>query len=108
MGDPERLSLEPWTLAAITAMALATYACRAGGYFVFRRISPGPRLRGALDALPGALFVAYVVPALVDGGPPQWTGAAVTLAVMVAFRSLIAAIGLGTAATWIVWSMSGS
>ena len=101
------MRLDPWTVAAIVAMALATYACRSGGYFVVRRLTPGPRLRAMLDARPGALFVAYVVPALALGRPPQWAGAVVTLAVMAATRSLIAAIGFGTAAAWFVWSASG-
>jgi uncharacterized membrane protein len=86
-------------------MAVVTYACRGGGYFVFRRISPGPRARAILDALPGSLFVAYVVPALAMGRVPQWVGAAVTVGVMVATRSLVASIALGTAVTWIVWSL---
>lgn len=102
------MSLDPWTVAAILAMAVATYACRGGGYFVFRKLAPGPRLRAMLDALPGALFVAYVVPALVEGRPPQWAGAAVTLSVMILTRSVIAAIALGTGAAWVVWSNLGT
>jgi uncharacterized membrane protein len=96
---------DPWTLAAIVAMAVVTYACRGGGYVVFRHFAPGPRLRAVLDALPGSLFVAYVVPALASGRVPQWAGAVVTVGVMVATRSLVASIALGTAVAWIVWSL---
>jgi uncharacterized membrane protein len=95
--------IAPDTLIAILLMAGLTYLNRAGGYWLFRRISPGPRLRAGLAYLPGTLFVAYVAPALVNSGPKEWVGALVTCGVMYATRNLIAAIGLGTAAATLVW-----
>lgn len=97
------MSLDPWTLAAIAGMALVTFACRAGGWWLFRQIRPSQTLRAVLSYLPGALFVAYVAPALAGGGPQQWAGAAVTVAAMLATRSLGIATVLGTAAAWVVW-----
>lgn len=98
------MTMDPWTLAVIAAMATVTYACRAGGYVVFRRISPGPTLRALFGYLPGALFVSYVVPALAEGRSPHWAGAVVTLGVMAATRSLVASIALGTGVAWVVWA----
>jgi uncharacterized membrane protein len=95
--------LEGATVAAILGMAAATYLCRAGGYWLFRRVTPGPLLRRMLAHVPGTLFVAYVVPTLLAGGRQQWVGAAATLAVMLRLRSLPWAIVAGTAAAWVTW-----
>ncbi len=98
------MTLDPWVLAAIAAMALATYVTRAGGYLLFRTFNPPPLMRAMLGYVPGTLFVSYVVPALATGGVQQWTGAAATLAVMLATRNLALAILGGTGAAWLVWA----
>jgi branched chain amino acid efflux pump len=97
------MSLSLATLAAIIAMMLATYACRAGGYLIFTRIRPTPLQRSVLSYIPGGIFISYVAPALVHGGLPSWVGAVVTLGAMAATRNLVAGIFLGTAATWVIW-----
>lgn len=97
------MTLDPWVLAAICAMALATYLTRAGGYWLFRVVKPPPVVRAMLGYIPGTLFVSYVVPALVVGGVQQWVGAAATIAVMAATRNLALAILGGTAAAAAVW-----
>jgi uncharacterized membrane protein len=76
------------TLIAIMAMALVTLACRCGGYFVFARISPSPFMRRALAHLPGCIFVAYVVPALMARPSGDWLGAAATMGSMLITRNL--------------------
>ena len=97
------MSLSLATLAAILAMTVATYACRAGGYLLFTRIRPTPFLRSVMSYIPGGIFMSYVTPALVHGGLPSWVGAAVTVGIMAATRNLAIGILLGTAATWSVW-----
>ena len=92
-------------LAAITGMALATYATRAGGYLLFRAVRPPRLVREMLNYIPGALFISYVVPALVEGGLQQWVGAVVTAALMIGTRQLAVAILGGTVAAWAVWAM---
>lgn len=94
---------DPWTLAAILAMAVATFACRAGGYLVFRSITPSPLLRDVLAFIPGTLFMAYVAPAVAHGGAGHLVAAVATAAVMIATRSIPLALasGIGTA-----WGMS--
>lgn len=94
------------TVLAILAMALATYACRGGGYWLFRQITPGPLLRAVLSYVPGTLFVSFVVPALVASRPFGWVGAAATILVMAWTRTLAWAILAGTAAAWLVWSFT--
>ncbi len=99
------MSLDPWTLAAIVGMALATYACRAGGYWLFSKIRPTAFLRSVLSYIPGTLFVSFVLPALVNGGLQPTAGAVVTLGVMLRTRSLAWSMLAGTAAAWAVWSL---
>lgn len=91
-------------LLAILAMTVATYLTRAGGYVLFRAMKPNVTVRAALGYVPGALFVAYVAPALANGGWPEWAGAAVTVAAMLATQQMSAAILAGTAAAWLVWA----
>lgn len=98
------MTLDPWVLAAIAAMAAATFATRAGGYLFFRTFRPTPLVRAMLGYIPGTLFVSYVVPALASGGLQQWVGAAATIAVMLATRNLALAILGGTAAAGVVWA----
>lgn len=99
------MSLRLDVLLAILGMTLATFLTRAGGYLVFRTFKPTPAVRGMLGYIPGALFVSYVVPALVAGGTQQWVGAVVTAGLMVATRQVSVAILGGTAAAWAVWSL---
>lgn len=86
--------------AAILAMAAVTFAARAAGYVVLRRIRPGPFLRAFLEHLPGTLFVAFVVPALVREGWAGMLGGAATLLVMRASGSTPLALFGGVAAFW--------
>jgi uncharacterized membrane protein len=54
--------------AALLAMALATYAMRAGGYWLMGRVALTPRLTRMLEALPGSIVAATVLPIVVKGG----------------------------------------
>ena len=100
------MRLDGATLLAILGMTVATYLCRGGGYWVFQRLRPPPLARAMLAYVPGALFVSYVAPMLVGGGPHRWAGALATVAVMVATRSMSLAIVGGTAAAWAVWALT--
>ena len=97
------MSLDPWVLLTIGAMALATFATRAGGYLLFRAFSPPPLVRAMLRYIPGTLFASYVVPALADGGVQQWAGALATAGAMLLTRNLALAIlaGAAAAAVWL-------
>jgi uncharacterized membrane protein len=89
------------SLWAIAAMAAVTLGCRCGGYFLFSRIKPSPRVRMALGHLPGCIFAAYVIPSLLSGPAQNVAGALATLGVMAVFRNLGLSIAAGVAATWI-------
>lgn len=100
------MNLDPITLAAILGMALATFACRASGYLVLRRVQPGPFLRAFLGHLPGTLFVAFAAPAVVREGGAGFAGAAATLIVMRATGSTPAALFAGVAAFWLARTLA--
>ncbi len=94
------VAVHPMTLAAIAGMAIVTYSIRAGGLFLIRRASPTPFVEAWLGHVPGAMFMALVVPGVAAGGPADWIAAGVTVA---AARlrcpfALTLVIGIATAA----------
>lgn len=56
----------PWAVILLTA--LVTYALRIGGFALMARVPTTPRVTRALDALPGSIFVATVVPIALKSG----------------------------------------
>jgi uncharacterized membrane protein len=69
-------------LAAILLMGLASYACRAGGFFLMRYVTVTPRVEAWLRAIPVALIGAILGPVAVNGGVPEWLGLATALLLM--------------------------
>jgi uncharacterized membrane protein len=55
-------------LAAIFAMAVATYAMRAGGFWLMGHVQLTVRSRRMLEALPGSVVVATVLPIIARDG----------------------------------------
>lgn len=101
------MSLRPDVLLAILGMALATYALRAGGYALLRVSRPGRFVQAMLQHLPGCIFVAFILPALVQGGPLHAAAAVATVAIMVLTRSYLAAIAGGVATLWMLgWAFT--
>lgn len=70
------------SLTAILAMGLATYACRAGGFWLATRLRPTPFVEAWLQELPGAVFAALIAPMVVNAGPAGWIAAAVGFGLM--------------------------
>ncbi|QLD88003.1 AzlD domain-containing protein [Natronomonas salina] len=86
------VDLDPLVVGVVVAMALVTYATKAGGLWLLGRVDVGERTEAGLDALPGAIIVAIVAPELVDGGPPEWTAAALAAVVAWKTENLLAAL----------------
>jgi len=74
--------IRPDALAAILLMGLASYACRAGGFFLMRYVTVTPRVEAWLKAIPVALIGAILGPIAANGGPPEWLGLATAVLVM--------------------------
>jgi uncharacterized membrane protein len=86
------------TMIAIAAMAVATYPMRVGGYWLMGHVPLTPRLRRILEALPGTVVVATVLPILVREGLPAALGIAAGLGVTLIKRNDFLALLAGVAA----------
>lgn len=89
------LSLDPTVVGVVLAMAAATYATKASGLWVVGRVDLSDRMEAGIDVLPGAVVVAFVTPALANGGVPEWTAAAATVAVARKTGNLLVALTVG-------------
>lgn len=85
------------TLIAIAAMAAATYPMRAGGYYLMGHVPLTPRVRRVLEALPGAVVVATVLPILAREGVAAAVAIAAALAVTAVHRNDFLALLAGIA-----------
>lgn len=86
------------TLLAILAMAAATYAMRAGGFWVMSYVPLTPRVRRMLEASPGAVVVATVLPIIMREGLPALVAVIAGGAVMLLWRRDYLAVVAGMAA----------
>ena len=86
------------TVAAIVAMGAATYAMRAGGFWLMAHVPLTARVRRMLDALPGTVVVATVLPIVVREGVPAALAIAAAVAAMVVRRNDFLAVLAGMAA----------
>ncbi len=83
--------------AAIAVMAVSTYAMRAGGFWLMARVPLTPRLRRMIEALPGSVVAAAVLPFIVREGPVAVLAIAVAGAVMLVTRKDLLAVLAGMA-----------
>ncbi|WP_029348803.1 AzlD domain-containing protein [Bosea sp. 117] len=79
----------------ILAMALVTYATRAGGLWLVGFMPMSPRLEAFLRYLAGAVLVAIVVPATVRGGAAAFVAVGTTLLAVLLMRRALPAMALG-------------
>jgi uncharacterized membrane protein len=90
---------EPPGLAylAIVVMAAVTLAMRAGGFWAMAHVPLTPRVRRMLEALPGSIVAAIVLPIVAKGGAGEALAVAVAVAVMVLRRNELIAVAAGMA-----------
>ncbi|MEX0589789.1 MAG: AzlD domain-containing protein [Xanthobacteraceae bacterium] len=95
-------AIDGGVLLAILAMAAATYPMRAGGYWLMGRVLLTPRVRRMLEASPGAVIVATILPIIVREGVPAALAILAGGAVMLVWRRdyLAVAAGMAAAAAW--------
>lgn len=91
-------------VAAILAMALATYATRIAGLWLMRFLRPGPAVQIALDAVPVAVLTAAIAPALLKGGPADLAAAALTC-VAATRLPLLATVAIGVVSVVVLRSV---
>ncbi len=88
-------SLDPLAATAILGMAVATYAMRAGGFWLMRFMPMSPGLEAWLRHIPGAVIISLLAPMVAAGGWPEAVGTAVAAAVMRMVGHDLAAIMAG-------------
>lgn len=82
------------TVLAIAGMAVITYATRVAGLFLAGRLALSGRARTAFEAIPAAVLVALIAPAILTTGLAETIAALVTC--VAAMRlPLLATIALG-------------
>jgi uncharacterized membrane protein len=83
---------------AILAMAVATYSMRAGGYWLMGYVTLTPRVRRMLEASPGVVIVATILPIVARDGLPAAAAILTGGAAMYFWRRDYLAVGVGMAA----------
>jgi uncharacterized membrane protein len=83
--------------AAILVMAVATYAMRAGGFWLMSHLPLTPRVRRMLEALPGSVVVATVLPIVVRDGVGAALAIGAAAVVMAIWRHDLLAVITGMA-----------
>lgn len=91
------LGMDAAALTAILGMAVATYATRAGGFWLMSHVTLSRRLERFLRQSAGGVLIAIVVAAAMKGDKGMWVGIAVVLAVMLALNRSMLALVVGTA-----------
>jgi uncharacterized membrane protein len=92
--------VEPATfgaVSAILAMAAAAHLLRVGGFWLMGRVPLTARVRRMLDALPGSVIAAAVVPIVVNAGIPAALAITVVVVIMATRRNEFLAISGGIA-----------
>lgn len=89
------------TFWIILAAAVATYFTRIGGHLVLSRFERvHPRIEAGLNAVPAAVLTTLVAPAVMQGGPAEWT--AIVVAGLVALRGGLMTMFLAGVVTLLV------
>jgi len=81
----------------ILAMAIVTYAMRAGGFLLMGYVPMTARVRAFLQALPGAVVVAIILPIAVHGGAAAAAAVIVALVIMAWRKNDLIAVVCGVA-----------
>jgi uncharacterized membrane protein len=87
-------TFEPHTFAllAIAVMAAVTFLLRAAGYGLMAHVALTPRVRRMLDAMPGSIIAATVLPLVVKSGPTAVLAVVAGAAIMVVSRNEFLAV----------------
>ncbi len=86
------------SVIAIVAMGFATVLMRTSGFWLMAHVTLTPRIRRMLEALPGSIVVAMVLPIVVKGGPVAVLGVTVAAALMALRGNQILAVTSGVVA----------
>ncbi|CEJ10585.1 Branched-chain amino acid transport protein (AzlD) [bacterium YEK0313] len=96
------MTIDATFLVLLAVMVLASYACRAGGFWLMRFVTVTPRLDAALKATPVAVMAGIVTPAALAGRPGELVALALVVMVMrLSGNDVVAALcGVAGLALW--------
>jgi len=87
------------TFIAIATMAAMTYLVRVGGFWMMGHVPITPRVHRMLEALPGSVVAAIILPVVAKNGTPAFLAVLAVIAVMtLRRRNDFLAIAAGLAA----------
>jgi len=95
MSAPEPLSV---SLLAIVALAIATVLMRSVGFWLMAHVPLTARVRRMLEALPGAIVAAIVLPIIAKSGPVAVIAIIAAAAAMILRRNAFLAVAAGMVA----------
>jgi uncharacterized membrane protein len=80
---------------AIAAMASMTYLVRVGGFWLMGHVPITARVHRMLEALPGSVVAAIILPVVAKNGAPALLAVVATIASMLVRRNDFIAIAAG-------------
>ena len=92
------MELNPFVVAVIAAMGVATYVTKAGGLWLLGRVDLSPRIESGLEILPGAIIVSILAPELIGATLATWLAAGVVLVVAWRTESITLSLAVGVVA----------
>ncbi|MGE0719692.1 MAG: AzlD family protein [Alphaproteobacteria bacterium] len=90
-------AIDPLALTAIVGMSAATYAMRAGGFWMMRWLPMSRGVEAWLRHIPGCVIISLLAPMVARGGWPELAGTVVAAVAMRFARHDLAAIVAGIA-----------
>jgi uncharacterized membrane protein len=94
----EPFGLAPHTVGVVLVMAAVTYLTKAGGLWALGHVDLPDGAETALDALPGAVVVSILAPAVAAADPPTWFAAGVVAVAARRTGNVLIALLLGVGA----------
>lgn len=92
------MSVEPMVLLAIIVMAAMNYLMRAAGFWVMGHVPLTQRTQRMLQALPGSIVAATVLPIVARSGPAAATAVAAAAGAMILTGNSFLGVAVGVAA----------
>ena len=89
-------------VVTIMSAAAVTYALRLGGLLLAEKMPRHPAFNGFMEALPGTILVALVVPGIVAAGWSGWAAALLTAVSAYKTRNVLLSmlVGMTVVALW--------
>ena len=94
-------------IVTILGMAAVTYATRASGLWLMRRVTPSPGVSAWLRHIPGTILIALVAPLVLSGGITTCIAGGTTVLVMLRTRQVMVAAAAGVVVVWLMRTWSG-